>query len=276
MLPLVAERLLRLGLALLALVDHQAEALAVVGRHQEVAGQAVTFRRDLLTQPDELGEVGRERFGLPAHLRQHGAEHHGGTHRLQSVLGADDERRRYLSSHALQGGEHLGDHVVPLLERCPQRPLAVVELRQALLSVGDALFHAADAGHGVDDLLVELAAVVTDRLDLAFELGLVIERLLLLGAHRLEFLIALFDRGALLVVLRRRVAARRGLCHGCDQPERQHPQHRQGHGAQRGSGTRHGEYQSVLGHDSEVACAGPDPGTRQLWIDYAPPTIRSK
>ena len=49
----------------------------------------------------------------------------------------------------------------------------------------------ADARRGVDELLVEFAAIRAERLDLDPELGLVFHRLALPGARGVEFLIVL-------------------------------------------------------------------------------------
>ena len=57
----------------------------------------------------------------------------------------------------------------------------------------DACLHIAHARGGIDQLLVERAAIVAERLDLAPELGLIFGRHPLVGADRIELLIALFD-----------------------------------------------------------------------------------
>ena len=114
----------------------------------------------------------------------------------------------------------------------PQRLLPVVERADTLLRQGDPVLHAADAGRGVDELLVELAPVVSELLDLALEQRFVLGCLALLGAQHLELLVALLDRveagrG------RREGAARltrqcvRRLGQGRDQPERHDAKDRQ-------------------------------------------------
>ena len=98
-----------------------------------------------------------------------------------------------MAADALQGRKHLGNEVAALLQRGAQRLLAVVERRETRLRLRDPLFHGGDARGGVDDLLVELAAIVADELDLALELCLFLQRLALLGAQRLELLVALLE-----------------------------------------------------------------------------------
>src|SRR5215471_94568 len=75
----------------------------------------------------------------------------------------------------------------------PQRLLPVVERLEALLRLGDPLFYAHDTGRGVDDLLIEFAPIVADRLDLAFEPRLVLQRSALLGAERFQLLVACLE-----------------------------------------------------------------------------------
>src|SRR4029079_4432158 len=65
---------------------------------------------------------------------------------------------------------------------------------QPHLGVGDALLDGADAGRGVDEGLVELAAVFADGVDLVLELARAFQRLLLVGAQRVEFLVTLPER----------------------------------------------------------------------------------
>ena len=52
--------------------------------------------------PASSARSSAERLHLAAHLRQHGAEQHGGPDRLQRVLGPDQERGRGMVSHALK------------------------------------------------------------------------------------------------------------------------------------------------------------------------------
>ncbi|HZD63857.1 MAG TPA: hypothetical protein VE200_13800, partial [Xanthobacteraceae bacterium] len=57
----------------------------------------------------------------------------------------------------------------------------------------DPLFHGHHAGRGLDELLIEFAAVVADRFDLTLEPRLVLERPTLLGADDFQLLIARFE-----------------------------------------------------------------------------------
>ena len=60
--------------------------------------------------------------------------------------------------------------------------------------LGDAVLGVAQPAGAVDQGLVELAAILADGVDLVLELGLGLGGLLLLGADRLELLIALAQR----------------------------------------------------------------------------------
>ena len=93
----------------------------------------------------------------------------------------------------LQGGENFDDHRAAFVERFLKKALLLVERLETSFGRLDACFDAAHARGGIDELLVERAPIVAERLDLAFELGLVFRRLALLGARRFEFLIALLE-----------------------------------------------------------------------------------
>ena len=54
------------------------------------------------------------------HLRHHRAEHDGGAHRLQRVLGPHHDRGRRMAADALQRGQHLGDGGAAAVERLAQ------------------------------------------------------------------------------------------------------------------------------------------------------------
>ena len=60
--------------------------------------------------------------------------------------------------------------------------------------LGDPVFGVAQPRGAVDQGLIELAAVLADGVDLVLELGLGFGGLLLLGADRLELLVALAER----------------------------------------------------------------------------------
>ena len=71
--------------------------------------------------------------------------------------------------------------------------LARIERAQPPFGVADAGFDAAHLRGDIDQLLVELAAVLADRGDIGLELRLRFGRALLLRRGRLEFLLALLD-----------------------------------------------------------------------------------
>src|SRR6185295_14945680 len=97
-----------------------------------------------------------------------------------------------------------------------------------------------NARGGIDKLLVELAAVVADRFDFALELGLVLQGTALLGAQRLELLLALLDafqfRGRGRADLGRRRARRLGGRR--NRPDRQQGGDRDEQGPNSGEGRR--------------------------------------
>ncbi len=64
---------------------------------------------------------------------------------------------------------------------------------EALLRLGDPLLYAHHTGRGVDDLLIEFAPIVADRLDLAFEPRLILKRPAPLGAERFQLLVACLE-----------------------------------------------------------------------------------
>ena len=149
--------------------------------------QPVALGGDLLAHAEEFAEIAGQRLDLLAHFRQHGAEQHGGAHRLQCVLGAGDQRRRRPMADALQGGEHLADHGAAAVERFADAGFVVVERLEPRLGRGDLGFQVAQARGGVDQVLVELAPVGADLLDLELERGLGVGRLALRVARGLEF-----------------------------------------------------------------------------------------
>src|SRR6185312_16275618 len=65
---------------------------------------------------------------------------------------------------------------------------------QPAFSLGDAALDVAYLRRDVDQLLIELAAVLTDGGDHGLELGLRVGRVLLLGSCRFQFLLTLLQR----------------------------------------------------------------------------------
>ena len=99
-----------------------------------------------------------------------------------------------MPADALQRGQHLGDGGAAAFERLAERALAVVQRLEPRLGLGDPVFGVAQPRGAVDQGLVELAAVLADGVDLVLELGFGFGGLPLLGADRLELLVALAQR----------------------------------------------------------------------------------
>src|SRR4029079_17497629 len=192
-LALCAQHLLGLRLTLLALLDVNRKLFALVGKGQRIARKLVPLTRNLVAQADELAEIDGERLRLLAHFGNNCAQQHRRAHRSERVLGGHEERRRPLASDALQRRKHFRNGIVPLLQGNAQRLLAVLQRLQARLRLPNAVFHRGNARCGVDDLLVELATIVADLLDLALELGLVLKRAALLRTQLFELLVALLE-----------------------------------------------------------------------------------
>src|SRR5262244_2154135 len=77
------------------------------------------------------------------------------------------------------------------------RPAAPAPCRRAVRGApafGRCALPPHHAGRGVDDLLIEFAPIVADRLDLALEPRFALERSALLGAERFQLLVACFER----------------------------------------------------------------------------------
>ena len=85
--------------------------------------------------------------------------------------GLRDQRRRRPVADALQRRQHLADHGAAAVERFADSAFVVVERLEPLLRRCDLRFDAAQARGGVDQVLIELAAVGADLLDLALERG---------------------------------------------------------------------------------------------------------
>ena len=82
--------------------------------------------------------------------------------------------------------------------RAPAMPAAPRSLSSSgssrSLRLADAVLHDRRHARRFDDLLIELAPVVADRLDLALELGLVLQRLLCSARSASSSLLALLER----------------------------------------------------------------------------------
>ncbi len=99
-----------------------------------------------------------------------------------------------MAADALQRRQDLGHDAAPVLQRVPQRLLARVERLEPLLGVRHLGLRGPNARRRVDQLLIELAAVLTDRFDLMLEPGRGLDRRLLLGLDGCEVLGVLFQR----------------------------------------------------------------------------------
>ena len=89
------ERLLGLGLLLLALLDQQRPGAGGRRRAPADRGRAGRVRRrSACAARTSSARSADQRLDLVPHLRQHRAEHHGGAHRLQRVFGPDQQGRR--------------------------------------------------------------------------------------------------------------------------------------------------------------------------------------
>ena len=140
------------------------------------------------------------------HFRQYRAEHHGGAHRLQRVFRAGEQRRRGAVTDPLQRGQHFADDRAASIQRLLQAALIFVERGEPRLRRFDLGLDAARARCSVDQVLVELAAVGADLLDLALECGFGFGRLALRVTGGLELLVVPLERveGFALVGLCRR------------------------------------------------------------------------
>jgi len=109
---------------------------------------------------------------------------------LQRVFGPDQQGRRRAPARALQGGQHLGDLGAARIKRATNLLLAGVERAQPHLGVADFGLDAAHLRGDVDQLLIELAAILPDCRDIGLELLLGVRGAFLLRAGGLEFLLA--------------------------------------------------------------------------------------
>ena len=89
---------------------------------------------------------------------------------MQRILRPHQQRRRRAAAGALQGRQHLDDLGAARIERGADLLLARIERAQPRFGVADAGLDGAHLGGDVDQLLIELAAVLADRGDLGLEL----------------------------------------------------------------------------------------------------------
>ena len=77
--------------------------------------------------------------------------------------GADQQRRRRFAAHPLQGGQNLGDHGAPAVERTPDRLLAAGQRIETRLGGGDLLLAIVDGLRKIGQRRLELGPVGADR-----------------------------------------------------------------------------------------------------------------
>ena len=181
-------------LLLLPFVDQHVHAQLLAPEQIEIVRETIVFGDDILAHGQEIGEVARERIGLAAHVRKHGAERNRGAHRLQRVFGPNQQRRRRLAPDALEGGKDFNDRGTAFVERLANGAFLVVERLEPRTRRLDGCLDVAHACGGVDELLVERAAIVANALDLAPKLRLAFRRRALLRPNSVEFLIVLLER----------------------------------------------------------------------------------
>ena len=191
--PLRLHVLFRVALPALPLVDQRREPLLVGGQAVAVGKQPLLLFRGLLADADEVAEIADQPFGARAHLRHHRAEQHRRAQRLQRVLGPHHQRRRRATTGALQRGQHLGGLGAARVERVADGRFALVEGAQPLLGLADTSLDGAHARGDIDQLTIELVAVLADRGDLGLELDLGLDRIALPVARLLELLLVLLD-----------------------------------------------------------------------------------
>ena len=156
--------------------------------------QACRVRRRWPCERDQFTEVAGQSFGAPAQFGHDGAQQHCRAKRLQRIFGSYQQRRR----------------------RAPCRPVAAPpaprQFRSAAnqascksaargrraaaprFGLADPGLDAAHLGCDVDQLLIELAAVLADRRDIGLQLLLQFGGAFLLRAGGFEFLLPLLDR----------------------------------------------------------------------------------
>ena len=159
------------ALLALPLFDQRGEPDLVV--LQLVAVDAPARSRSVamvLRSAHQFAEIGGEFFRAPAQFGHHGSEQHRGAQRLQRVFRPHQQRRRRAPAGALQCRQHLDDFGAARIERAADLLLAAVERAQPRFGVADPGLDAAHLGGDVDQLLVELAAVLSDRGDIGLQL----------------------------------------------------------------------------------------------------------
>ena len=93
----------------------------------------------------------------------------------------------------MQRRQHFADDGAVAIERFADASFVFIERLDAGFGGDDLAFDAAQAAGGVDQILVELAAVGAELFDLALERGFVLGRLALRLARGIEFVVALLD-----------------------------------------------------------------------------------
>ena len=148
----------------------------------------------VLRKRDQFAEVVGQFFRARAHFGHHRAQQHGGAKRLQRVF------RPAPATPAACAGRRVAGPPAPRRSRSAANSseaadllLAAIERTQPRFGVADPGLDAAHLGGDVDQLLIELAAVLADRRDIGLQLLLRFGGALLLRAGGFQFLLALLD-----------------------------------------------------------------------------------
>lgn len=123
----------------------------------------------------------------------HRSQQHCGAQRLQRVFWPHQQGRRRTPACALQRGEHFRDFGAARIQRIADLLLVGVERTQPRFGIVDLAFDIADLSGDIDQLLIELAAILPDRGNIGLQFLLLLRRAFLLLARGLEFLLAFLD-----------------------------------------------------------------------------------
>ena len=160
------ERLLGVGLFTLALLNEHGHPCSFLRKCGEITTERLAFGRYFAANPHKFGKIGDQRIDLGFHVGKHGAQQDGSAHRLQGIFRAYQQRRWRAAPKSLQCCKHFGDDGAAAAERAANCVLVAGEPVEPLFGRRDAVFHGSHAGGGTDQQLIELAAVLADRVDL--------------------------------------------------------------------------------------------------------------
>src|SRR5713101_2711856 len=178
----------------LPLVDERGEPGLVIPEFVAINRKLVALGSDVLANRDQFAEVGGQSVRTSAQFGHNGSEQHRRAKRLQRVFRPYQQGWRHPPSRALQGSQHLDNFRTARTKRTANLLLARVERAQPRFGVAYPGLDAAHLSGDVDQPLIELAVILTDRCEIGLELHLQFRGALLLRAGGFEFLLALFDR----------------------------------------------------------------------------------